>query len=392
MSGAEAVARLDEVLCHSVEAREVPGIVAMAANDRGVIYEGAFGARRLGGGERMTLDTLFRLQSMTKAVTSVAAMQLVEQGKLALDDPVPAIDETLSRPQVLIGFDTAGRPRLRPARRRITSKHLLTHTAGFSYPMWNPDVGRYAEATETPPLTSGRLAALRMPLMFDPGEKWEYGISIDWVGRLVEELSGEDLNAYCRDHICAPLGMADTGYVPTAEQQARQAAGHQRLADGRLEPQPPPPPATSEFFAGGGGLYSTAGDYLLFLRALLDGGGLRGSRILKPATVALMGQNHIGSLQAGVMKTVMPELTNDVDLFPGASLRWGLGYMLNVETGSDGRSAGSMTWAGLRNTYYWLDPVKRVTGLIMTQILPFADPQVLALYRAFERSVYAIQT
>jgi methyl acetate hydrolase len=393
MSRVEAVARLDEVLRRSVEAGELPGVVAMAASDRGVIYEGAFGARRLGGAEPMTFDTLFRLQSMTKAVTSVAAMQLVEQGKLALDDPVPAIDETLSTPQVLSGFDTAGRPQLRPARRPITLKHLLTHTAGFSYPMWNPDVGRYAEATETPPITSGRLAALRMPLMFDPGEKWEYGISIDWVGRLVEELSGEDLNAYCRDHICAPLGMADTNYVPTADQQARQAAGHQRLADGSLEPQPPPPPATPEFFAGGGGLYSTAGDYLLFLRAILNGGGLGGSRILKPATVALMGQNHIGSLQAGVMKTAMPELTNDVDLFPGASLRWGLGYMLNVEAGSDGRSAGSVTWAGLRNTYYWLDPVKRVTGLIMTQILPFADPQVLMLYRAFERSVYAaIQT
>jgi methyl acetate hydrolase len=218
----ETAARLDEVLRRSVEAREVPGVVAMVANDGDVIYESAFGVRRLDGVEPMALDTLFRLQSMTKAVTSVAAMQLVEQGKLALDGPVPAIDETLSAPRVLIGFDTAGQPLLRPARHPITLRHLLTHTAGFSYPMWNRDVGRYADATGTPPIMSGRLAALRMPLMFDPGEKWEYGINIDWVGRLVEELSGEDLNTYCRAHICAPLGMADTGYVPTAEQQARQ--------------------------------------------------------------------------------------------------------------------------------------------------------------------------
>src|SRR5271166_2864403 len=194
-SRAGAAARHDEVLRRSVEMREVPGVVAMASNDHGVIYEGAFGARRLGGAEPMTLDNLFRLQSMTKAVTSVAAMQMVEQGKLALDDPVPAIDETLSAPKVLTGFDTAGKPLLRPTRRPITLKHLLTHTAGFSYPMWNPDVSRYADVTGTPLIISGRLAAMRMPLMFDPGEKWEYGINIDWVGRIVEELSGEDLNA-----------------------------------------------------------------------------------------------------------------------------------------------------------------------------------------------------
>ena len=240
---------------------------------------------------------------------------------------MPAIDETLSAPRVLIGFDTAGRPLLRPARHPIKLKHLLTHTAGFSYPMWNRDVGRYADATGTPPIMSGRLAALRMPLMFDPGEKWEYGINIDWVGRLVEELSGEDLNTYCRAHVCAPLGMADTGYVPTAEQQARQAAGHQRLADDSLEPQSPPPPPT-------------LGVLRRRWRALLDCPRLplipaRATQWrmpwrlqdLKSTTVALMGQNHIGNLQAGVMKTVMPELTNDVDLFPGASLGWGLGYM-----------------------------------------------------------------
>ena len=357
----ETAARLDKVLRRSVEAREVPGVVAMVANDLDVIYESAFGVRRLDGVELMTLDTLFRLQSMTKAVTSVAAMQLVEQGKLALDDPVPAIDEALSAPRVLIGFDTAGQPLLRPARRQITLKHLLTHTAGFSYPMWNRDVTRYADATGTPPIMSGRLAALRMPLMFDPGEKWEYGINIDWVGRLVEELSGEDLNTYCRAHICAPLGMADTGYVPTAEQQARQATGHQRLADGSLEPQSPPPPATLEFFAGGGGLYSTARDYLLFLRALLNGGCLGGSRILNSTTVALMGRNRYAPHRIEPIVSVAQ---------PGPS-----------------QAAGAAAiGTGLAVQHIAEPPAKR-------RALPFADPQILALYRAFKRSVYAaIQT
>jgi CubicO group peptidase (beta-lactamase class C family) len=225
--------------------------------------------------------------------------------------------------------------------------------------------------------------------MFDPGDKWEYGINIDWVGRLVEEISGERLDAYCRDHIFAPLGMTDTGFVPTAEQRARQAAVHQRLADGSLEAQPLETPlATPEFFAGGGGLYSTAGDYLAFLRALLHDGSFKGAQIIKPETVALMGENHIGTLPAGVMATAMPERTNDVDFFPGAPVRWALGYMLTLDPGPNGRSAGSVTWGGIFNTYYWLDPRRKVTGLIMTQILPFADPQVLALYGAFERGIY----
>jgi CubicO group peptidase (beta-lactamase class C family) len=380
--------QIDATLSEAVATGNVPGVVAMAATAYGPIYEGAFGARRLGG-PAMTLDTVFRIASMTKAVTSVAALQLVEQGKLSLDGPVPAIDSTLSAPQVLTGFDATGSPLLRPAKRPITLTHLLTHTAGFSYGIWNPDVERYIDVSGTPQASTGKLAALRMPLVFDPGDKWEYGINIDWVGRLVEEMSGERLDAYCREHIFAPLGMADTGFVPSDEQRARQAVIHQREADGSLTPQPLEELIPREFFAGGGGLYSTTGDYLRFLQALLHGGAHDGARILKPETVALMAENHIGGLQAGIMKTNAPEMTNDVDFFPGQQVRWGLGYMLSLEPGPNGRSAGSVTWAGLFNTYYWLDPTKRVAGLIMTQILPFADHQTVALYGAFERGVYA---
>jgi methyl acetate hydrolase len=380
--------QIDDVLRRAVEAGEAPGVVAMAATEKRVLYEGAFGVRSLAGGAAMTADTVFRVASMTKAITSVAAMQLVEQGKLSLDGPVPAIDPALAAPKVLAGFDAAGQPMLRPAKRPITLHHLLTHTAGFSYEMWNPDVGRYVRATGIPSIMSGRLAALRMPLMFDPGDKWEYGINIDWVGRLVEEISGQRLDAYCRDRIFAPLGMTDTGFVPSPEQRQRQAATHQRLPDGTLVPQPLEPVPNPEFWAGGGGLYATAGDYLSFLRMLLHGGRLNGEQILKPATVALMGENHIGALPAGVMKTAMPELTNDVDFFPGRRVRWGLGYMLTLDAGPNGRSPGSVTWAGLRNTYYWLDRAKRVCGVIMMQILPFADYRAVALYGRFERALY----
>ena len=381
-------ARIDAVLKQAVDTREVPGVVAMAATDKGLFYEGAFGVRELAKGPDMTLDSVFRIASMTKAITSVAAMQLVEQSKLKLEEPVPNIDPALCSPQVLEGFDAAGTPRLRPAKRPITLRHLLTHTAGFSYEIWDANMVRYVKASGMPSTATGKVASIRMPLVFEPGEKWEYGVNIDWVGRLVESVSGQTLDAYFRDKIFAPLGMKDSGYITSDEQRARQARVHQRQADGTLAPQPLETPFTPEFWSGGGPLYSTGRDYLTFLQVLLHGGSHNGTRILKPETVALMGKNHTGDIPAGIMKTTTPARSNDVDLFPGAPIRWGLGYMLNMEPGPNGRRAGTVSWGGIFNTYYWLDPAKRVTGLIMTQILPFADTRTLKLYGQFERSVY----
>jgi methyl acetate hydrolase len=378
----QARTRIDSVLKQAVDAKDVPGVVAMAATDKGVLYEGAFGVRALDQSTPMTLDTVFRIASMTKAITSVAAMQLVEQGKLKLDEPVPGIDPALASPQVLDGFDATGAPRLRPAKRPITLRHLLTHTAGFSYDIWNADTGRYVKTTGMPARATAKVASIRTPLAFDPGDKWEYGVNTDWVGRLVEATSGQPLDSYFRERIFAPLDMKDSGYVTTAEQRARQARVHARQADGSLVPQPlETPPVAGEFWSGGGPLYSTARDYLTFLQMLLYGGTLNAAHILKAETVARM-------FPAGVMKAQMTNLSNDVDFFPGAQLRWGLGYMLNLQAGPNGRSAGTVSWGGIFNTYYWLDPSKRVTGLIMTQILPFADPRALKLYGQFERGVY----
>src|SRR5438105_12136962 len=213
--------QIDAVLRRGVEAREVPGLVAMAANDKGIFYEGAFGTRDLDQGPPMTLDTIFRLASMTKAVTSVAAMQLVEQSQLQLDQPIGNVLPELAAPQVLEGFDDAGAPRLRPAKRPITLRHLLTHTAGFGYEFDDADLVRYVKATGTPATATGKLAALRLPLVFDPGDRWEYGISIDWVGRAIEAVSGQPLSVYFRDKIFTPLGMTDTAYAISSEQQSR---------------------------------------------------------------------------------------------------------------------------------------------------------------------------
>jgi len=373
---------IDAALQAKVAAREIPGVVAMAANETSVVYQGAFGARNMSAAAPMSTDTIFRIASMVKLLTSVAALQLVERGKLKLDEPAANIDPTLAAPQVLAGFDAKGVPQLRPAQKPITLRNLLTHTSGFSYPLWDPNVVRYLKAARAD-------AALpRRPLMFEPGTKWAYGGSIDNVGQFVEIASGMSLDRYFAENITGPLGMNDTSFVITEKQRARQASLHVRETNGKLVPKPFEKLAPPTTFSGGGGIYSTAPDYLALLQALLNGGSLRRASILRPETVAMMSTNQIGNIEAGILKTANPGLSNDVDFFPGVHLRWGLGHMINVDPVREGRAAGSGTWAGLFNTYYWIDPKKRIAGVIMMQILPFADKQALVAYRQFERGIY----
>jgi methyl acetate hydrolase len=380
---------VDQVLERAVVAGEVPGVVALAADDKGVIYAGAFGKRELGQDADMSLDTAFWIASMTKAVTSVAAMQLVEQGALGLDEPLSERVPELASIQVLDGFDAAQAPRLRAPRRPITLRHLLTHTAGFVYDIWNADMLRYQEQAGIPGIIECKNVTLQLPLAFDPGDRWDYGINLDWVGKTVERISGQSLEEYFREHIFVPLGMVDTGFIIGADRRSRLSGMHVRQADGSLQaiesfevPQQP------EFFMGGGGLYSTGPDYLSFLRMLLGGGQLGQERVLQPETVAEMGKNQIGELTVGLLKTSVPGSSNDAEFFPGMVKKWGLGYMISTEEAPTGRSAGSLAWAGLANTYYWIDPTKRLTGVFLTQILPFADARVLSLFEHFERTIY----
>jgi methyl acetate hydrolase len=369
---------IDAILKARVDAAEVPGVVAMVASDRSVIYQGAFGVRAMGAPTRMSIDTVFSIASMTKLLTSVAAMQLVERGKLTLDEPAARIDATLDSPQVLDGFDAKGIPQLRAARKPITLRHLLTHTSGFSYQLWDANVVRYGKVARN------NLALPRTPLMFDPDTRWAYGGSLDRVGRLVEIVSGQTLDRYFRDNILGPLGMHDTCYAITEKQRARQASLHLRKPDGTLAAQPLVKQAEPKEFSGGGGIHSTAPDYLTLLQAFLNGG----KSILRPQTVAQMSVNQIGDIDAGILKTTNPGLSDDVDFFPGVRLRWGLGGMINIDQVAEGRAAGSQTWAGLYNTYYWIDPASRIAGVIMMQILPFADRRALEVYRQFERGIY----
>jgi len=374
---------IDKSLHAAVAGHEIPGVVAMAADHRSVLYEGAAGLRGVGSDTRMTPDTIFRIASMVKLLTSVAAMQLVERGRLKLDEPAGNIDPMLAAPRVLTGFDTSGAPQLREAREYLTLRNLLTHTSGLSYPLWDSNVLRYIQFARG----SKNKDLPRMPLMFEPGAKWAYGGGIDRVSRMVEIASGQGIDRYFRDNITGPLGMNDTGFTITERQRARQARLHRRGGDGRLTAQPFEKLETPTSFSGGGGIYSTAPDYVRLLQALLNGGSLDGAKILKTETVSQIAQNQIGSLEAGILKTTNPALSNDVDFFPGTRLRWGLGHMINADAVPGGRRAGSQTWAGLYNTYYWIDPSTRVAGVIMMQILPFADRPALKVYREFEQDI-----
>jgi methyl acetate hydrolase len=381
--------RIDDILRQASEDRDVPGVVAMAATGNEVTYQGAFGRRDLSKDQAMTLDSVFWIASMTKAITAAAAMQLVEQGKLSLDEPISAVLPDLATAQVMEGFDANGAPKLRPARGAITLRHLLTHTAGFCYDTWNGDMVRFLQATGTPPFRSGLLAAMKVPLARDPGTRWEYSTSIDFAGRAVEAASGIRLDRYFQDHLLGPLGMTDTAFRIGDAQRTRLVPVHRRADDGSLAPMVFEIKQDPEFHAGGGGLYGTAPDYIKFTQMMLNGGAGNGNRVLKPETVALMGQNHIGDLSMTKLPAAIPTSSNEVDLYPGMEKKWGLSFMINTEPTPEGRSAGSLSWAGLANTYYWIDPVRDVTGVIMMQVLPFADATCLKVFSDFERAVYA---
>jgi len=384
----QSKAQIDQLLRQKTDAKEIPGVVAMAATGSEVIYQGAFGKRDLGKDDAMTLDSVFWIASMTKAITSAAGMQLVEQGKLSLDDPIGKLLPDLAAPQVLEGFDAGGNPKLRAARSPITLRHLMTHTAGFAYDMWNGDVAKYLEKTGTPGITTCQNAALKTPIMSDPGTRWEYGTNIDFVGKAVEAASGKKLDAYLRDHLFTPLGMSDTGFKIGEAQRKRLVGMHMRAPEG-LAPLPFELEQNPEFHMGGGGLYGTASDYIKFTQMILNNGKGNGNQVLKPETIALMGQNHIGAIDVGKMTTAAPIYTNDVDLFPGMVKKWGLSFLINTAKTPEGRSANSLFWAGLANTYFWIDPARNVSGVILMQLLPFADRLCLDAFAGFERGIYA---
>jgi methyl acetate hydrolase len=379
--------KADWLLQQAVDEGGVPGVVAMATDRSDTIYAGGWGERIAGTGIAMTPDTVGWIASMTKALTAACAMQLVEQGKLDLDGPAAKVVPDLAKAVVLEGFAADGTPRTRAPRQAITLRHLLTHTAGFGYDIWSPEITRYMERTGTPGVISCDDAALTTPLLFDPGERWLYGISIDWAGKMVEAVSGQRLGAYMKANLLDPLGMTDAAFRITPSMRDRLARIHVRGAAG-FEPLDLELPQDPGFDMGGGGLYATVGDYLKFIRMMLNDGSGNGNRVLQAETVAAMSRNQMGDARVVLLKTANPALSNDAEFFPGMAKTWGLSFMLNEAAAPSGRSPGSLAWAGLANSYFWIDQTRGLGGAYMTQLLPFADKTALPLFDAFEKTVY----
>jgi CubicO group peptidase (beta-lactamase class C family) len=374
----------------AVQSGDVPGVVAAVATGDKILYEGAFGERVLGQGTAMSMDTVMWLASMTKPIVGAAAMQLVEQGKLSLDEPASKVLPALGEVKVLTGWDSDGKPILRAPKSPITLRHLLTHTAGFTYDIWNPETARFHKTFNVPRAGSGKKAGLAIPLSFDPGTQWEYGINLDWTGQVIEAASGMKLGQYIQKNITEPLGMMSTAFKISPDMRARMAKVHQRDPDGvRLTVTQNEVPQEPEFEPGGGGMYSTASDYIKFMQMILNKGSGNGHQILKPDTVALMSKNAMGLLRVKMLPSQNKVVSQDAEFFPGVPKTWGLSFMINEEQAPTGRSAGSLAWAGLANTFFWIDPTKNIAGLLMVQVLPFVDPKALALFSQFEKNTYS---
>jgi methyl acetate hydrolase len=376
-----ATAAIEAVLERAVARRDVPGVVAIAADRRGVFYSGAAGIASGQPARPMSVDAIFGIASMTKAVTSVALMQLVEASKVGLDDPASTYLPAFAKVMVITSFDAkTGAYAVKPAARPITIRHLLTHTSGLGYSFTSPIVRDFKP---------GKGDTFEVgPLLFEPGADWIYGTSTDWVGRIVETISRKDLDAYFRERIFTPLGMRDTHFnVPDAA-LPRLVPAWRRQADGTLIEPPSRPPQRVTRFNGGGGLSSTAADYITFLRMLLNGGQLNGARILSAASVEQMSRNQIGAVSVHPVKTAHPQLSADFSFVNEGQDKWSLGFLITGEGAPGLRSAGSLSWGGINNTYFWIDPSRGIAGVILMQFLPFADSKALAVYREFERAVY----
>jgi CubicO group peptidase (beta-lactamase class C family) len=367
---------IDRVLRAATAVGTVPGVVAAATDRQRVIYRGASGFADTGARRALRPDSVFRIASMTKLVTSIAVLQLRDLGLVDLDTPFARYYREFRQPPVLRSFDSVTREyQASPAGSEITVRQLLTHTSGFGYWFLNPEL-RALMGSEpehyNPPF-----------LLYEPGSAFQYGISIDVLGQLVAPMSGLTLPELFARRLFEPLGMIDTGFdVPV---EADRLVALHAVADGGFAVTPNE--RHGEAPRGGGGLYSTAEDYLALLRMLLNDGRVGARALLARDTVRELASNQIGALAAPRQMTAAPERTADFAFMDGTQ-KFGFGVLLETRERPDGRAAGSYGWAGILNTYFWVDPAAEVAAVICMQMSPFCAPACLDLCASFERALY----
>ena len=373
-------AEIDRYLAGVVAETKIPGVVAMVADADGVLYTGAFGKQDTAAGIAMKPDTIFRIASMTKPVTSVAVMMLVQQGDISLDDPIAEFLPAFESEQVIESFNPADKSySSRPASTPITIRHLLTHTSGLGYAFSSSVLAALIGGDPT-------ASATGLPLLHDPGAKWTYGESTRVLGKLVEEVSGQPLDEFVHERIFVPLDMSDTFYEVPASRNGRVATTHRTTPQGLVED--PNPAKISAPVYGDGGLHSTAADYVKFMQMFLNNGRAPdGKRLLSEASVKLMGQN-MSRVLVELQPTANPAVSQPFPLGAGRDA-FGLGFQVTGAHNDElARSPGSLSWAGIFNTEFWIDPKRGVCAVLMMQYLPFYDPAAISTLQGFERRVY----
>ncbi len=382
------LSRFESDLEDALGAGEIPGLVVGLTSGESTQYEAAFGIQSTSTSSPMTVDTVFNIASMTKPIAGAAVMQLVEKEILDLDTPASAIIPYLGNVEVLEGFSATGEATFRSPKRPITLRHLLTHTSGFSSDWCSALLDHYISATGHPRMSTGKKKALEVPLVFDPGEKWGYGTSLDWAGLILEEVTGITLHEYIRTQITEPLGMFDTTYFPSDEMKSRMTSVHTPQVSEGFEASEHVIVLGREYWGGGGGLYSTVGDYMKFIRMILNDGKTANSQLFKPETIELMTHNAMGDNRVEMLISAHKDIANDAEFFPGLEKTWGLTFQINEQKTWTGRSAGSLSWSGIFNTYFWIDRERNIGGVFLSQLRPWMDVSALALFEKFEASVY----
>lgn len=380
-----SAAALTGYLQQAVASGSVPGVVVAVVDRGGIVYHEAFGTLNAAKKVPMAKDTIFNIASMTKPVTSVAIMMLVDEGKLTLDDDVAKYLPKYKDPVVITNFNAADATyQTRPAKRPITVRHLLTHTSGIGYGFASPIVAAIQQKAQREKRT---VSELDMPLLFDPGDSWAYGASTRVLGSLVEAVSGQKLDAFLASRILHPLAMHDTAYSVPAANNGRVVSVATRV-DGTLVERPAGPTNASPV-QGDGGLFSTAADYAQFVKMLLNDGRAGSARILSAKSARSMFDNHTGKVVVPLQKSTNLALSKDFPFGAGED-NWGLGFELARPKArkANTRAPGSGTWAGIFNTHFWIDRQNKVAAVVMMQLLPFYDDEAMKVLAGVEERIY----